>query len=480
MIIKDGRFGAYVTDGETNATLRRGDEIETITAERAAELLAEKRAKGPAPKKKAGGAKARGRGEEDGQQRNGLGPKARGEEGRLAPALIRGLKSRTRKAADSPEVGGFRHGQGQEAQAWQGARHRLAVPAAPTQQASLANRPPGQRFYDLPYSAAAPRLINPDLGLHNLVARAGHNAAYEIDVTLLDAPDHRLIRSGVLLAHRVLDGRGEWYLTAPDWQPLLPKDRIELMGHADLPEELRRPAPAAAPPGHARPGRRAQLRPARVRAARRPRHHAGPAPRRQGDRTPRRPDHRPLPRGDDHPGRSRTHRRAGRLAGPGVHPGRARRTCPGSPGWSPGSAPRPPGRPTCRCPEPFDADGPFKKFVSQLLALRLRRIVEADLAIRGGDQTRDRPAGRRGGPAAGRAHGLSPVLDAEWVEDLYDELGWISLDSAPSDSERPGAAGRPAAQRALPHRAGAAGRCGPRAEARRGAGRADRRGADAS
>ena len=52
MIIKDGRFGAYVTDGEVNATLRRGDEVETITAERGAELLAEKRAKGPAPKKR--------------------------------------------------------------------------------------------------------------------------------------------------------------------------------------------------------------------------------------------------------------------------------------------------------------------------------------------------------------------------------------------------------------------------------------------
>ncbi|GAA1426313.1 type I DNA topoisomerase [Microlunatus lacustris] len=52
MVIKDGRFGAYVTDGEFNATLRRDDDIETITAERAAELLAEKRAKGPAPKKR--------------------------------------------------------------------------------------------------------------------------------------------------------------------------------------------------------------------------------------------------------------------------------------------------------------------------------------------------------------------------------------------------------------------------------------------
>ena len=52
MVIKDGRFGAYVTDGEVNATLRRTDAVETITPERAAELLAEKRAKGPAPKRR--------------------------------------------------------------------------------------------------------------------------------------------------------------------------------------------------------------------------------------------------------------------------------------------------------------------------------------------------------------------------------------------------------------------------------------------
>ena len=108
----------------------------------------------------------------------------------------------------------------------------------------------------MPFSSAEPRLINPDVGLHNLVARGGHNAPYTIDVTLLDAPDHRLIRSGVLLAHRVLDGRGEWFLTAPDWQPLLPKDRIELMGHADLPDDLAVADPAVAPPGDARPGGR--------------------------------------------------------------------------------------------------------------------------------------------------------------------------------------------------------------------------------
>lgn len=48
MVIKDGRFGPYVTDGETNASLRKGDEVASITDERAAELLADRRAKGPA------------------------------------------------------------------------------------------------------------------------------------------------------------------------------------------------------------------------------------------------------------------------------------------------------------------------------------------------------------------------------------------------------------------------------------------------
>jgi DNA topoisomerase-1 len=50
MVIKEGRFGPYVTDGETNASLRRGDSIEEMTDERAAELLADRRARGPAKK----------------------------------------------------------------------------------------------------------------------------------------------------------------------------------------------------------------------------------------------------------------------------------------------------------------------------------------------------------------------------------------------------------------------------------------------
>ncbi|MDU0367653.1 type I DNA topoisomerase [Microbacterium sp. NPDC089180] len=49
--LKDGRFGPYVTDGETNATVPRGENAMEITFERAVELIADKRAKGPAPKK---------------------------------------------------------------------------------------------------------------------------------------------------------------------------------------------------------------------------------------------------------------------------------------------------------------------------------------------------------------------------------------------------------------------------------------------
>jgi DNA topoisomerase-1 len=53
VVVKDGRFGPYVTDGETNASLRQGDSVESVTLERASELLAERRAKGPAKKRPA-------------------------------------------------------------------------------------------------------------------------------------------------------------------------------------------------------------------------------------------------------------------------------------------------------------------------------------------------------------------------------------------------------------------------------------------
>jgi DNA topoisomerase-1 len=58
IVIKDGRFGPYVTDGETNASLRKGDSVETVTLQRAVELLAERRAAAPAkPRRAAGGSR---------------------------------------------------------------------------------------------------------------------------------------------------------------------------------------------------------------------------------------------------------------------------------------------------------------------------------------------------------------------------------------------------------------------------------------
>ena len=51
IVVKSGRFGPYVTDGETNASLRSGDDPEAITLDRAIELLADRRARGPAKKR---------------------------------------------------------------------------------------------------------------------------------------------------------------------------------------------------------------------------------------------------------------------------------------------------------------------------------------------------------------------------------------------------------------------------------------------
>ncbi len=65
MVIKDGRFGPYVTDGETNASLRKGDDVLSITDARASELLADRRARGPVKKTAKKAACQEGRSEEN-------------------------------------------------------------------------------------------------------------------------------------------------------------------------------------------------------------------------------------------------------------------------------------------------------------------------------------------------------------------------------------------------------------------------------
>lgn len=92
-------------------------------------------------------------------------------------------------------------------------------------------------YFELPYSLESPRLINPAVGIDRVTVRS--DASFEMVITLLDAPDQRLLRSGVMLAHRVVDGLGDWYLDAPHWQPWLPADHSEPLGAAgDLPDDL--------------------------------------------------------------------------------------------------------------------------------------------------------------------------------------------------------------------------------------------------
>jgi DNA topoisomerase-1 len=98
LIIKDGRFGMYVTDGETNATLRRGDTAEGMTLERGLELLAGRRAweaeNGPSPKKTRKKAAA-------------LDKKSSAKKGDTAPTLTKNVvkKAATKKAAKKAASG---------------------------------------------------------------------------------------------------------------------------------------------------------------------------------------------------------------------------------------------------------------------------------------------------------------------------------------------------------------------------------------
>ena len=110
MIVKAGRFGEYVTDGEYNATLRKDDTVESITLERAAELLAERRERGPAKKagqegREEGARQEDGREEDDRQEDRG--EEDDGEEDRQevltcpAPLVEAGARARHETPAGS-------------------------------------------------------------------------------------------------------------------------------------------------------------------------------------------------------------------------------------------------------------------------------------------------------------------------------------------------------------------------------------------
>jgi DNA topoisomerase I len=99
MVIKDGRFGPYVTDGETNASLRKGDEVTAITLQRAAELLADRRAAAPAPRtRKAAPAKSGGPAKSAGSARSA----GTARTSAAAKKTTAAAKKTTTSAADKP------------------------------------------------------------------------------------------------------------------------------------------------------------------------------------------------------------------------------------------------------------------------------------------------------------------------------------------------------------------------------------------
>lgn len=92
--------------------------------------------------------------------------------------------------------------------------------------------------FEMPFAMGEPSMVTPELGIARAQLR-GRKNSFTMDVTLLDTPDHRLLRAGIVLAHRVIDGLGEWYLDAPGWEPWLPSKRTEKLGAAgDLPQEF--------------------------------------------------------------------------------------------------------------------------------------------------------------------------------------------------------------------------------------------------
>lgn len=277
-------------------------------------------------------------------------------------------------------------------------------------------------YFEMPFTAPGQRLTNAEVGLASMVARA--DGTYAIDVTVLDAPDHRLVRSGVVLAHRVIDGRGEWYLAAPGWSPYLPPELIEPMGHADLPEamvDLVRPFRRRSPLGPlaALTCQRAEFR---LRDAD------------QADVVLVRDDRVTIRRGGVAIARFRDVSWQAVGAGPSdaardwleqtLVAGGATPTD-GFPGLEQRLGAPATGLTDFPAPVTPRVDAPFEKYVSHLLASRLHHWVRADLALRTGHsdgadlvelvaEVRD------------EVRGLSSVFDPGWMEDLDAELVWIS------------------------------------------------------
>lgn len=276
------------------------------------------------------------------------------------------------------------------------------------------------RYFELPFAVAGQPLVRPDLGLSSMVSR-GPGRSYAMDVTILDAADLRLTRAGVTLAHRVSDGRGEWYLSAPGWAPHLPVDRVEPMSEPDLPTELaalvlplRRNAPLTPVAAlHVERGEFLLRGPEReTRAA----VHDDRVTVRRGGVTVSRYREitvQPVDLTRKQLGWiTETLQSVGGTEVTELPPPGARLGVPAS------------GLTSFGAERSWDAETDLETFVAALLQDRLREWVGADLAVRAGG----RPDGRLTRVLVGlraEVRGLSALLATRWVAEVDEELDWL-------------------------------------------------------
>ncbi|MFV0430244.1 MAG: hypothetical protein ACK5KO_12565 [Arachnia sp.] len=103
----------------------------------------------------------------------------------------------------------------------------------------MATKRPRVLRFDVPYTHSPPPMTSPSVGIERVMP-PGASAEFT-EVTIIDTPDNRLLRAGVVVAHRLADGRGEWYLAGPGWVPRLPEEEVlPVDASGDLPEDFAR------------------------------------------------------------------------------------------------------------------------------------------------------------------------------------------------------------------------------------------------
>jgi hypothetical protein len=279
-------------------------------------------------------------------------------------------------------------------------------------------------LFDVPFTAGPARLDNSELGISKVVALVGRDASFAAEVTLLDVADHRLIRSGIELAHRVIDGRGDWYLRAPVWQPLLPVERIEPFAHGDLPEDFTELVMPFRRRGALGPVAAVSVE--RQTFAFRGETTEEPLGRLQDDRVT-------IRRGGVTTARFRevtidpcsglTDPQLTWLSSSLVAIGGTEVT--GFPLLASRLGTPATGLTDFPEPRPLNQASSFETFVEAVLAGRLRELIAADLAGRAEEPgsaalLRTVAAGLRG-----ELNGLSAALDPDWLAELDEELGWL-------------------------------------------------------